>query len=371
MADPLDRLDGSPYFRDGQISSVSRKTFTIAGIQVTVFGLDELPACEIEISCIWLLHPRLSTKERMSGIANEIVTSWNKQVSDDRNTSNALPPRKGVIAIALDHRNHGTRLVEPSRNGNWREGNARHADDMYNTYHGTAQDVSMLIDHLPSAISVCTINQNVVLGVSLGGYAAWHCILHDPRITAAVVIIGSPDYMNLMVDRARLSKLPSWKRGDPPGSQFLHSESFPSTLIEMVHKYDPACLFLGGLNAEPGTVPLRKGPIADPTDIEKKSLRPLLMQTLGGKQILNISGGRDKAIPYPHAEAFLNWLKRATAADGWFADGAVNFEDILYKDAAHEVTPDMAHKAVDFIMQVVARSRDSKRGFSHIDKPRI
>ncbi|KAJ5496642.1 hypothetical protein N7463_008629 [Penicillium fimorum] len=296
MADPLDLLDASPYFNDGKISSVSRKTFTIAGIQVTVFGLDELPACETEISSIWLLHPRLSTKDRMSGIANAVVTCWNKQVSDDRNISNALPPRKGVIAITLDHRNHGTRLVEPSRNGNWRDGNAQHAEDMYSTYHGTAQDVSMLIDRLPSAIfarSVCTINQNVILGVSLGRHAVWHCILHDPRITAAIV------------------KIVIVEKGRPPGSQFLHSESFPSTLIEMVHEYDPACLFFGGLDTKPGTVPLRKGPIADPTDMEKKSLRPLLMRCLGGKQILNISGGRDKAIPYPHGEAFLNWLKRA------------------------------------------------------------
>lgn len=232
----------------------------------------------------------------------------------------------------------------------------------------------MLIDHIPSAIfagSVHTINQNVVLGVSLGGHAAWHCILHDPRITAAVIIVGSPDYMNLMTDRARLSKLSSWKRGDPPGSQFLHSESFPSTLIESIHKYDPACLFLGGIDTKSGTVPLRKGPIADPTDIEKKSLRPLLMRSLGGKQILNISGGRDKAIPYSHEEPFLNWLKRATASDGWFADGAVHFENIIYKDVAHDVTPDMAHKAVDFIMQVVARNKDFKREFSRTDKPRI
>ena len=134
MADPLDLLNASPYFNDGKISSVSRTTLAIAGIQVTVFGLDELPADGTEISCIWLLHPRLSTKDRMSSIANAVVTSWNRQVSDDRNISNALPPQKGVIAIALDHRNHGTRLVEPSRNGNWREGNARHAEDMYNTF---------------------------------------------------------------------------------------------------------------------------------------------------------------------------------------------------------------------------------------------
>jgi hypothetical protein len=34
-----------------------------------------------------------------------------------------------------------------------------------------------------------------VLGVSLGGHAAWQVFFNEPRVTAAVVIIGCPDYI--------------------------------------------------------------------------------------------------------------------------------------------------------------------------------
>lgn len=34
-----------------------------------------------------------------------------------------------------------------------------------------------------------------MLGVSLGGHAAWQVLFNEPRVTAAVVIIGCPDYM--------------------------------------------------------------------------------------------------------------------------------------------------------------------------------
>jgi hypothetical protein len=65
--------------------------------------------------------------------------------------------------------------------------------------HGTVIDTSLLIDHIGSYILTSpddpTINQHFVLGVSLGGHAAWQCLFGEPRITAAVVIIGCPDYM--------------------------------------------------------------------------------------------------------------------------------------------------------------------------------
>jgi hypothetical protein len=40
-----------------------------------------------------------------------------------------------------------------------------------------------------------SIDQHLVLGISLGGHSAWQVIFNEPRVTAAVIIIGSPDYM--------------------------------------------------------------------------------------------------------------------------------------------------------------------------------
>jgi pimeloyl-ACP methyl ester carboxylesterase len=60
-------------------------------------------------------------------------------------------------------------------------------------------DTTLLIDHLESyifnGIDDRSIDQHLVLGISLGGHAAWQVLFNEPRVTAAIVIIGCPDYM--------------------------------------------------------------------------------------------------------------------------------------------------------------------------------
>jgi pimeloyl-ACP methyl ester carboxylesterase len=66
-------------------------------------------------------------------------------------------------------------------------------------YHGTALDTSFLIGHLASYVfpppNATVIDQHLVMGVSLGGHAAWQVLFNDPRVTEAVVVVGCPDYM--------------------------------------------------------------------------------------------------------------------------------------------------------------------------------
>lgn len=66
-------------------------------------------------------------------------------------------------------------------------------------FHGTATDTSLLIDHLGSyvfhGVDEPIVDQHLVLGISLGGHAAWQVLFNDERVSAAVVIIGCPDYM--------------------------------------------------------------------------------------------------------------------------------------------------------------------------------
>ncbi|KAJ5594527.1 uncharacterized protein N7459_000735 [Penicillium hispanicum] len=369
MADPLKTLDsGRP-----RPVAVSQKVYAIAGISVTVFGLEELRSQE-EVACLWLLHPRLATQERMTDIAASSITDWSTRNKD-------TPSAKGLIAVSFDQRNHGARMVDPLANESWKEGNPRHAQDMFSIFRelmpmhspyqreisnadhvqeGTARDTSLLMDYLACFIfpnGEYNISENLVLGVSLGGHAAWSCLLHEPRVTAGVVIIGCPDYLNLMVDRARLSKLPSWTKSNPPGSEILGSEAFPASFVDVVKQYDPAGLMLSHVKGAPGLA--RDGPLPDPTDKEQQELRPLLERCLAGKRILNLSGGMDKLVPYHRGEIFLAWFKKAISSDGWFGDGAVSFEDIIDQTAGHEVTPKMVDEAVRFISETLAISADT------------
>lgn len=228
------------------------------------------------------------------------------------------------------------------------------------------------MDYLPSFVfpkSERRVSDHLVLGVSLGGHAAWSCILHEPRVRAGVVIIGCPDYVNLMADRARLSKLASWTESSPQGSRFLGSEAFPSTLLDVARNYDPAALLLSYLGSAPNG--LRDGPLREPNEEEKQALRPLLNRCLANKKILNLSGGVDKLVPYHRGEAFLSWLKQTIGPNGWFADGAVTLEDIIDENAAHEATPKMVAEAVRFIRETLEAGKGNPNSPGSVREAKI
>jgi hypothetical protein len=181
-------------------TTISKTTLPIAGLQVDIYGLSELPATATSISCIWLHHPRLRRKEDMGSIADEIVSAFNVSSS---------APSRGLIAVAFDQRNHGSRLVSEVANEAWRSGNTTHAQDMFGTISGTVMDTIHLLDVLEGYLFGAGdgpgashqgqgrhIDSNLVLGVSLGGHCAWQLLFAEPRVTAGVVVIGCPDYMS-------------------------------------------------------------------------------------------------------------------------------------------------------------------------------
>lgn len=104
------------------------KTFHIAGILADVYGLDEVSPSSKSISCLWLLHPRLQTKQLMGTVASTSIGDWNQRAPGDR--------KVGLIAVAFDQRNHGTREVKAIANEAWKSGNETHAQDMFRYLFG-------------------------------------------------------------------------------------------------------------------------------------------------------------------------------------------------------------------------------------------
>ena len=102
---------------------ISSKTFHIAGILTTVYGLEELKGASKSTSCLWLLHPRLETRQVMESVASTCIHDWNGRRSSDGNV--------GLIAVAFDQRNHGSREVVPLANETWKGANRTHAQDMF------------------------------------------------------------------------------------------------------------------------------------------------------------------------------------------------------------------------------------------------
>ena|SRR5690242_4618217 len=321
--------------------TVSARTFTIAGILVTIHGLAELPSTATSITCLWLLNPRLQTKETMAPIASQIISAWNAQ----------SPHSVGLIAAAFDQRNHGSRLVDKLHNEAWRQGNETHAVDMFGCYHGTAVDCSQLIDHMESYIfppsspsPVTNISTHFALGISLGGHATWHLLLADPRITAGVVGIGCPDYTRLMTDRARLSKRASYTASTPPGASFLGSQDFPPPLMAAVAQFDPAGLLLPGVFDPVGS----DRPVGSET---LTRFRTLVRDRLSGKHILNLSGGADKLVPYAAGEPFLRVFSKVLSQDPALD---VHFSDEIFDGVGHAFPEAMADRATEWVCGLLA-----------------
>lgn len=169
--------------------TVSMKTITITGILVDVYGLDELPAPVTHVSVLWLHNPRLGSKERMSDIAQRCVGAYN--------STPGMSSQRGLIAAAFDQRNHGSRRIHAPANEAWNRGNPTHAQDMFGIVSGTVVDTQLLIDALGGYLfddRQMELDQNLVLGVSLGGHSGWQLMFTEPRVTAAVLIIGCPDF---------------------------------------------------------------------------------------------------------------------------------------------------------------------------------
>ncbi|OTB00839.1 hypothetical protein M426DRAFT_323950 [Hypoxylon sp. CI-4A] len=329
---------------------VSRVALTIAGLKVDVYGLAELPATAEKVTNLWLHHPRLRRKEDMASIANQVLSAYHQKQS----------PTRGLIAVAFDQRNHGSRLVDELANEAWRSGNKTHAQDMFGTIIGCVSDTVNLLDLLEGYLfdfgfgsnalpdgGKRHIDQNLVLGVSLGGHTAWQLLFADPRVTAGVMVIGCPDYGSMMKDRARLSRLQTFSASDN-GASFLGSKDFPDALIDACNKYDPKSILFGN-----------RGEVIPPSSAEEQErLSSLLDEKISGKRFQVLSGGADKLVPYSAGEPFLKFFKGA--ADGWYRDGHIYVEDKVYPGVGHAFNDEMRSEAVRFILDTIALADGEK-----------
>ncbi|KAL9131361.1 MAG: hypothetical protein Q9217_000688 [Psora testacea] len=226
-------------------------------------------------------------------------------------------------------------------------------DQFMERTHGTVVDTAHLMAYIPSYIfpqEEHKISNNMVCGVSLGGHAAWQCLVNLPAITAAISIVGCPDYIRLMMDRARLSKLATYEDSSPPGSSFLGSQDFPRALVDAVESYDPAGSILCRISANTDIFD------RDVTATEKQILLPKMQRSFQNKRMLNMSGGADKLVAYHCSQPFLQWLKRAIAPCGWFSDGDFLLQDIVFEGLGHEMSTDMARKLDAFVIETLTKS---------------
>lgn len=78
----------------------------------------------------------------MADVAARCVAAWNER---SKKTKSKASPEQGLIALAFDQRNHGTRLVSDKGNESWNKGNETHAQDMFSIMAGAVADQGILM----------------------------------------------------------------------------------------------------------------------------------------------------------------------------------------------------------------------------------
>ncbi|KAK4192938.1 hypothetical protein QBC35DRAFT_159973 [Podospora australis] len=332
---------------------ISVQTLPITSLLVDVYGLAELSPKAHNVSVLWLHHPRTKNRANMADIASRCVGAWNA-FSGSR--------ERGLIAIAWDQRNHGSRLVDETSNGAWREGNPNHALDMWGMINGMVQDQSLLLDVIEGYLfpkSERSIDQHLALGISLGGHSVWQLVFADKRIRAGVMVIGCPDYQLLMTDRARLSRLPTYSAQDN-GDSFIGSKDFPLALINACRKYDPKGIFFGTY-AVPSPETEASVPKNSRLAHQAYIRQQMLYERLQGKKLLICQGGQDKLVPLRASEPFMQWFKHhATAATPGREDQRFSVDERVYPGIGHEFSAEMVKDAVQFIVHAVAGAKEDK-----------
>ncbi|KAL7796062.1 Alpha/Beta hydrolase protein [Trichoderma ceciliae] len=317
---------------------VSMTTKPMTGLLVDIYGFEELPTSPAPVTCLWLLHPRTQDRAIMHDFARRAVHSWNQKLKQGQKQA------RGLVALAFDMPNHGTRMASGLANLAWHEGNETHAMDILGMAKGGAGDMSGLMDQVGGYLGR-EVDAHVCLGWSQGGHAVWQAWFGEERIDAAVAVVGCPDLAGLLSSRAAASKLDCGEAG------FLGSKYFPTDSIATVRKRDPKGI-LFGTNAIP-SLPL--------SSAEQDRLREILDSRIRGKRLLLCSGVADELVPYAKSEPFIRVLEDAVS--GWYADGGVDVDNRVYEGVGHRFAADMVNDAVAFLMQAVAegprRSKDA------------
>ncbi|KAF7330389.1 hypothetical protein MVEN_02477400 [Mycena venus] len=279
---------------------MKRTTVIIAGLDVHIYTTKTFATSTKPILALFALHGRLESSETGSiqNLIPPLVDAAEKHESEKG---------KDLMVIALDHRNHGTRLRDNTANLDFKE-NANHLHDMWTIQAGTAQDVSFLMDYLEAYLFPAgerSIVEWGVAGISLGGHAAWILAAAEPRVTLAIPIIGCPDYLKLMVPRAAASGIA------------MRPPHFPESLVKVIRA---------------------KGPPALPYT-SKGHENPFL-----GKKILVLSGEADTLVPWTASQVFVEGLEVGPTGVK---------EYILFHGVGHAVPPPMVNAAVNFVLGVL------------------
>ena len=159
-----------------------------------------------EAPLVFVLHGLGSRKEKMLTALYELASA-------------------GLRAVALDARLHGERLDAGEREERLNRDYFGATSEMI---EGTAQDISLLLNHFAPTCAG-------IHGISLGGYITFAALLAEPRLAAASVALGSPDWIGPLRRFGLGPGHPAWDRAAALNPLDLLPKLLPPRPLLMLH----------------------------------------------------------------------------------------------------------------------------------------
>ncbi|KIS70572.1 uncharacterized protein UMAG_11367 [Mycosarcoma maydis] len=306
-------------------NEISKAAVDVAGLPVNVFGLDELTPAPSRASappappvCVVIhMHGRGGSADNEERIARQLYDRISRDKAAYRAQQNGgliatTSMQRDHLLVTFDARNHGHRTTNPEGQKAWKQGNTRHAMDLYGMIVGDARDASFLVDFLPCYLfpqDDRTVAEWVITGKSLGGHSTWHALAEDPRFKIGVPMIGMPDFSRLLASRTRTS----FVTNGPP--------YVPASLKALANQIDPARTAYDSFDS-------RRNPF-------------------WGKKICVLSGAEDKLVLWDWNHDF---LKALVVGEPTGPKGEMPGLKIHRRPGVgHEVTEEMVEEAGEWI----------------------
>ncbi|WFD30938.1 hypothetical protein MSPP1_001964 [Malassezia sp. CBS 17886] len=303
----------SPSRQMGRVSvpDPSVTTFDLAGLPVHVYGLEQMTPMSprgVPDVCISIhMHGRTGSSRKEDELVREL---WHDTMVERHNLGSVRT--RDFLLVTFDSRNHGERKTNPTGQKSWKEGNSKHAVDMYGMIHGTAADVTFIMRMLPAYMfpnDERRVSLFSVTGKSLGGHSAWQVLAHEPMIRVGVSFIGTPDFQRLIAMRAKMS----YMQDIPP--------AVPNSLRALMRTVDPAMM------------PYREPNASNP---------------FFGKKILACCGADDKLVRWTYSQEFLENLVVAPPNSD---EQRRSLQVFVQPNVGHKVTSEMLQHGARWLAQ--------------------
>ncbi|CAK7233979.1 hypothetical protein SBRCBS47491_008793 [Sporothrix bragantina] len=210
-------LPNGKFVLDDDTPRSSKTTINIAGFNVYLYGVDELtPEQARDTTVVFHIHGRTRTYKDAEDLAHQVLHDLRQRPAT----------RKGLVLATFDNRNHGERAIDAISIADWNGGNQKHGQDMLSTMDGIVADVQTIMTFLESYVDgQFAPTQFIIGGMSLGGHVSWDVLARDPRVDAAIIVVGCPDLTHMLHER-----LDGYLRTDGASQQSSSPKEWPDSV---------------------------------------------------------------------------------------------------------------------------------------------